>query len=79
MRDMSHFHFDLTSVLGGATVLGIVAHAVNTFPQPKSPIGKWLLGLIQYTVGQRIQAQSTMSAPPFEQPNQTPETPPAKN
>ena len=67
-----HMHFDWASVLGGATVLGIVAHAVNTFPQPTSPLGKWALGCIQYAVGQRIQAQNTMSAAPFEKPNDTP-------
>lgn len=52
--------------LAGSTALGIIAHAVNTFPQPTSPVGKWLLGLVQYMVGQRMQAQQTISAPPME-------------
>ena len=67
-------HFDFESILTGATALGIIAHAVNTFPQPQSPIAKWILGTVQYAVGQRLQAQSTMSAAPFEQ--KTPPTPP---
>ena len=60
-------HFDLASILGGVTAMGILAHAVNTFPQPSSPMGKWILGCVQFAVGQRLQAQTTMSAPPFEQ------------
>ena len=43
----------------GAAALGIVAHAVNTFPTPKSDIGKWILGTIQYIVGQRLQSVQT--------------------
>ena len=62
---MGH-HFDLASILGGATAFGIVAHAVNTFPQPSNAYAKWLLGTVQFAVGQRMQAQRTMSAAPFE-------------
>ena len=47
--------------LSGTTFIGIIAHAVNTFPMPKSEIGRWFLGVIQYTVGQRIQAYGTMN------------------
>lgn len=47
--------------ISGSTFVGIVAHAVNTFPMPKSAIGRWFLGVIQYTVGQRLQGQSTMN------------------
>lgn len=43
----------------GAAALGIVAHAVNTFPTPKSELGKWILGTVQYIVGQRLQAVQT--------------------
>jgi hypothetical protein len=43
----------------GAAALGIVAHAVNTFPTPKSDLGKWILGTVQYIVGQRLQAVQT--------------------
>ena len=47
--------------LSGSTCIGIVAHAVNTFPMPKSAIGRWFLGVIQYAVGQRIQGVYTLN------------------
>lgn len=47
--------------VSGATGLGIVAHAVNTFPQPKSEIGRWFLGVIQYAVGQRAKGLNTLN------------------
>jgi hypothetical protein len=50
--------------LSGSTAMGIVAHAVNTFPQPKSAFWSWVLGTIQYAVGQRTQAAVTKSTPP---------------
>ncbi len=43
-------------VLAGATFIGIVAHAVNSFPTPKNPYGQWFLGVIKYAVGQRVSA-----------------------
>jgi hypothetical protein len=46
--------------LAGSTGLGIVAHAVNTFPTPTSKYGAWLLGTIQYVVGQRVAAANTL-------------------
>lgn len=49
--------------LAGSTALGIVSHAVNTFPTPQSAFGKWLLGLVQFVVGQRVQASQTMTKP----------------
>ena len=45
----------------GAAGLGIVAHAVNTFPIPKNPYGQWLLGVIQFAVGQRQLAKTTFN------------------
>jgi len=48
-------------VAGGATALGIVAHAVNTFPTPNNPYGAWLLGVIQFAVGQRIASRNTFN------------------
>ena len=45
--------------LAGGTALSIVAHAVNTFPTPKNPYGAWLLGTIQFAVGQRVAARNT--------------------
>jgi hypothetical protein len=46
----------IVHVLAGATVTGIVAHAVTTFPTPKNIYGQWLLGVIKYIVGQRVTA-----------------------
>jgi hypothetical protein len=43
----------------GATAIGIIAHAVNTFSTPINKHGSWLLGLIQYIVGQRVAAGNT--------------------
>lgn len=40
--------------LSGATAMGIIGNAVNTFPTPKNVYGAWLLGVIKYAVGQRI-------------------------
>lgn len=44
----------------GATVLGIVAHMVQTFPTPQNKYAQWLLGSIQFIVGQRIRAINTV-------------------
>lgn len=52
----------LVFALSGATALGIVSHAVNTFPVPKNKYGQWLLGVVQYTVGQRLNASKTFAA-----------------
>lgn len=51
---------DLISFLAGSTVIGILAHAVNTFPTPANKYGQWLLGTIQYIVGQRVVASNTI-------------------
>jgi hypothetical protein len=40
---------------------GAVGHAVSTFPTPKNPYGQWFLGTLQWLVGQRIQAQQTIT------------------
>lgn len=60
---MPFFHDDplyqyVIAFLAGSTFLGIIAHAVTTFPTPKNVYGQWLLGLIKYIVGQRISAQN---------------------
>lgn len=52
-------HFQI--FLSGATVLGIVAHMVQTFPTPNNKYGQWLLGSIQYIVGQRLRAANTVA------------------
>lgn len=46
--------------LSGGTVFGIIAHAVNTFPTPSNKYGAWLLGCIQFAVGQRQVARNTL-------------------
>lgn len=43
----------------GSTALGLVGHAVNSFPTPENKYGQWLLGCIKFAVGQR---QSAMNA-----------------
>jgi hypothetical protein len=44
----------------GSTALGLIAHAVNTFPTPANPYGQWLLGIIKFAVGQRQSAMNAM-------------------
>jgi hypothetical protein len=61
--------------LTGSTVFGIISHAVNTFPQPTNPYGKWLLGTIQWIVGQREQGLKTMSELSGANPDLTPKEP----
>jgi hypothetical protein len=46
--------------LSGSTALGVVAHAVSTFPTPRNPYGAWFLGVVQFTVGQRTAARNTL-------------------
>ena len=48
-------------ILTGATFIGIVAHAVNTFPVPANIYAAWFLGVVQYVVGQRARAANTMA------------------
>lgn len=48
----------------GASALALIGHAVNTFPVPENKYGKWLLGTVQFGVGQRLQAQNTKSVDP---------------
>jgi hypothetical protein len=57
---MNHFYELLTGFLAGGTAFGIIAHAVNTFPTPENKYGAWLLGSIQYAVGQRVSAKNTL-------------------
>lgn len=47
--------------LSGSTAISIISHAVNTFPMPKSEIGRWFLGIIQYAVGQRSLGSNTLN------------------
>ena len=47
-------------ILSGSTALAILAHAVQTFPTPKNAYAAWLLGVVQYAVGQRERGSNTM-------------------
>lgn len=60
MMNQPDFGTNVLLFISGSTFIGVVAHAVNTFPMPKTAIGRWFLGVIQYAVGQRLQGQSTM-------------------
>jgi len=46
----------------GVSMIGIVAHAVNTFPVPQNPYARWALSVVQFIVGQRLQAAQTKLA-----------------
>ena len=46
--------------LAGSTALGLLAHAVNTFPTPANKYGQWLLGCVKFAVGQRQSAMNAM-------------------
>ncbi len=48
-------------VLTGATAVGIVAHAVNSFPTPSNVYGQWILGVIKYVVGQRVSGANAIA------------------
>ena len=53
---MSWEHF--ITAFAGATAMGLLAHAVNTFPTPSNLYGQWVLGCIKFAVGQRISAMN---------------------
>ena len=42
----------------GSTALGLIAHAVNSFPVPENKYGQWFLGCIKFAVGQRVSAMN---------------------
>jgi hypothetical protein len=51
----------IVNALPGITVFTVVAHAVNTFPTPKNVYFAWLLGVVKFTVGQRISAANSFA------------------
>jgi len=57
--DLTHFWIFLSGAFGGATGLGIMAQAVNTFPVPENKYWAWALGVLQYAVGQKSRAANT--------------------
>lgn len=46
--------------VSGSVFLGLIAHAVNTFPTPTNRYAAWFLGVIQWFVGQRTVASNTL-------------------
>ena len=58
---LQHFASNWDDVLFGATAVGIVAHAVSSFPTPANKYGVWFLGVVQYAVGQRMRASNTLA------------------
>ena len=52
---------DVFNFLSGATAVGIIAHAVNTFPTPKNIYLQWVLGIIKFAVGQRQSALNVVN------------------
>jgi len=65
---LTHLLTHWADVLTGATVIGVIAHAVNTFPVPTNAYAKWLLGVVQFAVGQREKAEATMATAPAPVP-----------
>jgi len=57
----SHIYFHAMVFGSGLSAAVIVAHAVNTFPTPRNRYGAWLLGVIQFAVGQRVAAMNTLN------------------
>lgn len=57
---LSNFWEHASIFLAGSTALSLLAHAVNTFPTPSNPYGKWFLGVVQFFVGQRQAAKNTL-------------------
>jgi|HubBroStandDraft_3_1064219.scaffolds.fasta_scaffold140780_1 hypothetical protein len=51
---------DVISFLAGSTVIGLIAHAVDTFPTPANKYGQWFLGNVQFIVGQRVKGMNTI-------------------
>jgi len=51
----------IITAFAGATAMGLLAHAVNTFPTPVNKYGQWFLGCIKFAVGQRISAMNAFA------------------
>ena len=46
---------------GNTAIILAVSHAVQGFPTPENKYGAWLVGSIQYFVGQRERALNTLA------------------
>lgn len=53
--------YHLMLILGGSTGIGILSHALNTIPPIKNPWGRWVVGIIQFIIGQRTAAAKTIN------------------
>lgn len=60
MNDFNWLHL-LVSFSLGTVGFGVLAHAVNTFPVPENPYGRWFLGVIQYWIGQKERSRNTVN------------------
>lgn len=58
---MSDYWEHISIALTSASAVGIVAHAVQSFPTPKNAYASWLLGVLQFAVGQRERALNTLN------------------
>lgn len=47
--------------VSGSFFLGLIAHAVQSFPTPANKYGQWALGVVQWAVGQRVRAANTIA------------------
>ncbi len=57
---LEHWGDVLTGAVGGVTIWGVIAYAVNTAPTPEGRWGQWFLGIIKFAVGQYISAQNAI-------------------
>ncbi len=52
-------HWD--DILFGMFTWSVIGHAVQKFPPSNNPYVNWVIGTIQFAVGQRERAQNTMN------------------
>lgn len=57
----TNFWEHLQIFASGSFAIGFAAHIVQTFPTPENKYAQWLLGSIQYIVGQRVRAMNTIA------------------
>jgi hypothetical protein len=58
---MTPWETHLLAAVGGGVGTAILAHAVNTMPVPANIYGRWLLGVVQFAVGQITRSANTIS------------------
>lgn len=56
----THLWDNWDDVLTGATIFAGIAHLVQTFPTPNNKYAQWVLGGVQWFVGQRLRGSNTM-------------------